>query len=175
MAPDLSICSPNAAAALLYPTVSDIVAKIIIPAATVRDPQRTGGWFAFWRSDPLSAVAVPVLGFAVGMVSPERFRKYMHFANEKAARLGARPMDISSWQSRDEGDPDRMKHCYGGAIRCGQGLFFSFSGFSEHEDEMICAIAAYHHALLTDAQLQQTMSVSNNRPLRDYLVVKYGF
>lgn len=175
MAPNLAIRSPNVAATLLCPTVSDIVEKIIIPAATVRDPQRTGGWFVFWRSAPLNAAAVPVLGFAVGMVSPERFRKYMHFANEKAARLSARPMDISSWQSRDESDPDPMQRRYGGAIRCGEGLFFSFSGFSEHEDELICAIAAYHHGLLTAAQLQQIVSASNNRLLHDCLLDTSGF
>lgn len=175
MTVDLAICTPGEAATLLYPTISDIVAKIIIPAARARDPQRTGGWFAFWRSDPRITAAVPVIGFAVGTVSLERFQNYMHFANEKPARLGAIPTHISSWQSRDESDPDRMKHCYGGAIRCGEGLFFSFSGFSEHEDEMICAIAADRLNLLNAVQLRWISDVSGNQPLSAYLRPQYGF
>lgn len=164
----LATCSPGEAAMLLYPFISTAVRDVVIPIATVRDPQRTGGWFTFWRSDPSITATVPVIGFAVGTVSTDRFQKYMYFANEKAARLGARPMDISSWQSRDESDPDRMQHKYGGAIRCGEGLYFSFSGFSEHEDEMICAIVAYRLLLIDGLMIRKIAAVSDNKPITDY-------
>ena len=168
MSVNLATCTPVEAATLLYPTGDGIVKEIIIPQATARDPQRTGGGVAFWRSDPNLTDTVPVVGFAVGTISPERFLKYMHFANEKAARLSARLMDISSWQSRDESDPDPMRHKYGGAIRCGKELFFSFSGFDEHEDELICTVSAHRLRIIAYRVVRQIAEASNNALLREY-------
>ena len=52
----------------LFPLVDDIVKRIIMPVALAREAQRTGGWFAFWRSDPNLTDTVPVVGFAVGTI-----------------------------------------------------------------------------------------------------------
>jgi len=167
---DLTVCTPGDAAVLLYPAVSGIVNDVIIPLATKRDPQRTGGWFTLWRHDPHVMEVVPVIGFAVGSVSADRFQKYMHFANEKAARLADRLTDISSWQSHDESVQDHMgrKYVYGGAIRCKYGLIFSFSGFSEHEDEMICALVANSFSFISRPMIADIMRASNNEPLKNY-------
>lgn len=163
---DLRTCTSAEAAVLLAPEVRQIVRDIIAPVACERDSERTGGWFAFWRGDPSGEIVMPVVGFPAGLVSPERYLKYIHFANEKAVRLARRPADISSFQSRDESDPNRMNHKYGGAIRCGTGgtrLIFSFSGFSELEDEQICVILARRAPQeLTDDELEAIIKWSSN-------------
>lgn len=167
---DLQTCTSAEAAILLAPEVQQIVNKIIMPIAQERDPERTGGWFTFWRWDISGGVMMPVIGFPAGLVSPERFQKYSWFAMEKAARLAGLPDHISSFQSRDESDHDRMKHKYGGAIRCwrhGESLrlIFSFSGFSELEDESVCAILAHRCNQLTDYELNAIIKASGNERL----------
>ncbi|EKD33275.1 MAG: hypothetical protein ACD_76C00054G0001 [uncultured bacterium] len=168
MKSELVDCTPIQAVETLFSVINFFVTGTVVQHATVRDKLRTGGWFAFWRKDPNSGSAVPIVGFAVGMVSAERFLKYMRFANEKAARLGSRPGDISSWQSRDVSDRDRMNHKTGGAIRCGDGLIFSFSGFSEHEDEAICLFIAQWYDFIDMGALNSILAASNNKMFERY-------
>ncbi len=166
----LSTCDPDEAISHLYHAVYMVAETIVMPIAQKRDPDRTGGWFAFWRRDPAhTVVVVPVIGFAVGYVLPDRFVRYQYFADEKAARLAQHPEHVSSWQSRDVSPPNKMDHKYGGAIRVSPELIFSFSGFSEHEDEMLCAIAAWHINLLNVTELGQIAATSGNVPLRNRL------
>ena len=169
---NLATCMPAEAAVMLASDLKQIVIEIIAPAARERDVERTGGLFAFWRTDPSGVVMTPVVGLPSGLVSPDRFRKYIYFASEKAIRLADHPDDVSSWQSRDESDPDRMNHKYGGAIRCGRvwvpHLIFSFSGFSELEDEAICVILARRFDLLTDAETNVIIEASDNDLLAAY-------
>lgn len=175
---DLRTCTSAEAAVLLAPDVRQIVKDIIVPVASQRDPDRTGGWFAFWRGDPSGEIVTPVVGLPAGLVSPERHLKYIHFANEKAVRLARRPDDVSSFQSRDESDPDRMKHKYGGAIRCGlldgMRLIFAFSGFSELEDEAVCVILARRARQLADDALFAIIKASRNERLVTYLNSQAG-
>lgn len=162
--------SPGEDFLALFANAHRIVTDSIIPGASMRDPQRTGGWFALWRFIPSTMeMATPVLGFAVGEISTERFYKYMHFANEKPWRLAQHSDHISSWQSRDDSDPDPMKRKWGGAIRLPHGPFLSFSGFSEHEDEMICVLTAKHMGLMGDEEIDQIVAISENVPLRSYI------
>ena len=168
---DLSMCTTAEVVILLAPELHEIV-QIISVAARKHNPEKTGGWFAFWHTDPNGVVALPVIGIPGGLVSPDRFLLFNHFANEKAVRLAGRPHDISSWQSRDESDPDQMKHRYGGAIRCsrnsGMQPIFSFSGFSEDEDEAVCAILAMRCQMMTDEYLLRIIEASGNSLLAEY-------
>lgn len=168
---NLATCSPHEATMFLFPIVDDIVRTIIMPVAQAREAQRTGGWFAFWRHDPSANAVVPVIGFAVGTVSAERFLKYQFFANEKADRLGnLHPEHVSSWQSRDTASRVQRENKYGGAIRCGERLYFGFSGFSEHEDEAICVLAAERLELIDAATIATIIDVSKNEPLANWRV-----
>lgn len=168
---DLSTCQPDEAAILLVPELRNVV-QLISEFARKRNSEKTGGWFAFWREDISGVVVLPVIGLPGGLVSPDRFLMFNHFANEKAVRLAGRPNDISSWQSRDESDPDPMKHRYGGAIRCtrnpGMQPIFSFSGFSEHEDEAVCAMLAMRFRIMTDENLLRIIEASGNSLLAQY-------
>lgn len=158
----ISVCNPAYAAELLYPAAQAAL-DYVRPAATARDPKRTGGWFSFARANA-DGVVTPVIGFAVGMVSAERFDKYRRLANEKAYRLGTLPEHISSWQSRNA---DAGK--FGGAIRCYEDrLIFSFSGFSEHEDELLCTIAADKLGLIKNTRIQKIRKISENQLLHEY-------
>lgn len=173
----LSTCNPNEAMNLLYPAVQGDATNTVMPIALSRDPNRTGGWFAFYRKEPFEDEMVPVVEFAIGFVSGERFAKYQHFAREKAVRLGSmsrhgNPDHIASWQSRDDSDPDTMRHKYGGAILVSPRLIFSFSGFSEHEDEMLCALVAHYLCIIGITgimDLRLIATTSGNVPLHDWL------
>lgn len=165
----LSLSTPDEAAHILYPIVDSIVRTSIAPTARARDPQRTGGWFTYWRMHKASGSATPVIGFAVGEVSTERFMKYMHFANEKAMRLDMNMTHVSSWQSRDPSDPDPLKRKWGGAIHIPINSIFSFSGFSEHEDEMICAETGRQLGILKSDRLKLIINASDNEPLRSHM------
>ena len=164
----LSMLDPSYASNLLYPAVYHVVRDIIMPIAQARDPERTGGWFVFYRRDPRTDEVVPVFECSVGNVSGDRFAKYQHFAREKAVRLkGQKDLHISSWQSRDASAPDKMDHKYGGAIWVSSRLILSFSGFSEHEDEAVCAIAAHRIELLHVTELNLIAETSDNQVLLD--------
>lgn len=165
---DLCTCNPVDAVTMLFNSVDHTVREFIMPIAIAGDPQRTGGWFALWRNDPNIDVAIPVAGFAIGAVSPERFLRYQFFANEKAQRLSTHITDISSWQSRDASNPDYMKNKYGGAIRCDNNIFFSFSGFTEHEDEIICTITARQLGLISSRKVNCIIEFSGNSILASY-------
>lgn len=156
--------TPEATSFLYYP-IAAIVKDIIIPVASARDPQRTGGWFTFWRRSDQDGIWAPVVGFSVGSVSADRFLKYDFFATEKAFRLSYLRGHISSWQSRDDSNPDRMKHNYGGAIKCGD-FIFSFSGFTEHEDEMVGTLGARRLQLIGERETSEIIAASGNEPLR---------
>ncbi|MEK7623295.1 MAG: hypothetical protein AAB408_01320 [Patescibacteria group bacterium] len=172
MSENLAVASPSEASTELFHIIEAMVISVVRPMALARDPKRTGGWFTLWRKTPWNVAdteAVPVVGFPIGVVSAERFLTYIHFANEKAARLSVHPEHVSSWQSRDERDTDRMKHKYGGAIRCYNGLFFSFSGFSELEDEMICTLAALELGVIGRDDIMMIIASSGNEPLAKHL------
>jgi len=164
----LTICSPMEAAIELTPLINLVVTRIMMPLALEHNATRTGGYFTFWRIDPNTGIAVPVIGFPVGQVSTERFLLYIHHANDKPAYLSTHPMNISSYQSRDDSDPDVMKRHYGGAIRCSDGILFSFSGFSELQDEMVCVIAAERRELITAGDVDLIVQASDNKQLAAY-------
>lgn len=174
MTVDLRTCTSAEAAVLLAVDVQQIVTDIILRSVLELDQDRTGGWFAFWRGDPNGVIVRPVFGFSVGLVTSKRYLRCIHFANEKAVRLAQHPTHISSFQSRDESDLDPMMHKYGGAIRCGslgggKHLIFSFSGFSELEDEAVCVILARRGGWLSDHELNCIIKASGNERLVPYL------
>ena len=162
----LESADPPEACVLLFPIVRNIVTTIIVPDAVASNPTRTGGCFAFWRKDDAVEEATLVVCFQVGKLSAERTLKYIHFANEKAARLSRNPTHVSSFQSRDVSDRDKMNHKYGGAIRCGDSnLFFAFSGFSEIEDERICSFAALDLKLIDQDFVNRQINDARHPPL----------
>lgn len=168
---DLRSATPAGAAMMLFTTVFSVFRGVVMPLAFRRDQTRTGGRFTFWRVNLTDGEVEQVIGFSVGHVEPERSRRYGSFADEKASRLGSRPEDVSSWESRDVNDTDPMKHRYGGAIRCGKNgeLIFSFSGFSEEEDEMLSALTAAQLGLLGDEQMDRIIAASENQALVQYI------
>lgn len=143
--------TPAQAAEKLFPVIEWIVREKVLPTASARDPANTGGWFTFWRD------GAPLVGFAVGSVPADQLLRYVNFANEKAARLSKRPGDISSWQSRNV---DAQQ--YGGAVCRDLSIIFSFSGFSEHEDELICALAGNELGLIGNIWLGEIRKASGN-------------
>lgn len=165
---DFATCTPEQAAVKLFGIVNTVVRTIVMPIAHNRDITRTGGCFSFWRRDPIGC-GVPVVSFPIGIVSPERALRYTFFANEKAARLSSHLGDISSWQSRDESGKNPMDHKYGGAISCPfSNLYFSFSGFSEHEDEMVCVFVANFFGLADNTFTRAVIVASQNQTLFTY-------
>ena len=161
MVVDFRTCTSDEAAALLAPILRKIINETILPIIQERGSDQTGGWFAFWRGDPSGEILLPVVGLPAGLISPERQLKNIPFAHENAVRLGRNPSHISSFQS-----------AAGGAIRIGSKgtrLLFSFSGFSEYEDEAICVILARRHSLLTKEDVLDLIRVSDNPELTSYL------
>lgn len=167
-------CTPGEAAELFYSQLqqNEQTTKMLAKA-TERDPERSGGQFAFWRVNSDGLVA-PVVSFLHGVVQPpEHAFKYLYFANEKSLRLSTYRGHISSWSSRDIGHQDPMQRKYGGAIRCGHNghMILSFSGLSEEEDEFLMTQLAWRLGLLKSVDVRTIFSVSNN-PLIAELLLK---
>lgn len=161
----LQTCNPAQAASLLFPRLNSIVDNY----AHLRDPKLPGGWFAFWRLTLPTGIQAPLVGFALGdYVSADRILRYQYRANEKAARLYENPSHCSSWQSRDESDPDPWKRKYGGAVRCQESIVFSCAGFPEHWDEFFCTVVGQSLDLISDDMVLRIITTSKNKMLAKY-------
>lgn len=150
-----------------------IFRDIMHPLAVARGESfRIGGWFALWMQQRGSypGCGIPVFGWTVGICprSAEDFLKDIHFANEKAYRLGDYCEHVSSWETRDVSASHRMECKYGGAIQTGREFIFSFSGLSEHEDEMFCVLVAQELQMISEDEIDRIIAISDNVPLRDY-------
>lgn len=171
MTQNIALCSPWEAAKALGPVVVNVAHNIVFPIAQRQDKKNTGGWFVAWRSNgPDVDHAIPQVAFPVGMVDAARFCRYLHFANEKCYRLSHELDNISSWQSRDDTDPNPLLHKYGGAIRCGKmgRLVFAFSGLPEHLDEMLCTVVAFRLELIDGIRAHDIAQASLNAELAAY-------
>ncbi len=83
--------------------------------------------------------------------------------NEKLERLKASPELLASWQSRNTDE-----EMYGGAIRAGEYIF-SFSGLSEHADEMICLLVAIELEALSCDEAYRIAKETGNQLYLDFL------
>lgn len=146
------------------------MADAVIPAARVLDPTDTGGWFTLWHQ-PASEFhgCSPVFGCRIGIITGSTpLRELMRVANEKAERLNENRDHVSSWQTRDVGHPNPMKHQYGGAIRVRQGMILSFSGLAEHFDEMGMLLIAEALKLITQERIAEIVAISDNQHFLAY-------
>jgi hypothetical protein len=95
----------------------------------------------------------------------ERAIKCYGFAHEKGERLGNRPEDLSSWQSRN---PDEEK--WGGAVVAGNFLL-SLSGLPELGDEAVMLVTAFLVGWSDETEIRQIATISSN-PFLDPLFKK---
>ncbi|MEK7632374.1 MAG: hypothetical protein AAB473_01125 [Patescibacteria group bacterium] len=160
----LRACSRSEAAGRLDLAVLHAAGRIG-PLVAIRDRTRTGGFFAYWRRGEIPCV----ICFEVRRPSGEQVRKYAHHALEKAERLSRHPDHVSSFQTRDVTAPDKRDRAYGGAIALADDMIFSFSGFSEEEDEAVCVLAARELGLMDDELVERIIAASNNEGLRDQI------
>jgi len=167
---DLTALSMKDSLALLE-LAANHARNIVGLMAMRNDPTRTGGYFTFLRPDQKENNTVNlVIGFYVGTrLSSEQIAKCTQFATEKAHRLFSHPKDITSFQSRDDSDSDKMKHEYGGAIRLACGLIFSFSGYKDWENEAMCVLMARHLGFMQNDHANRIVTASNNLDLRDLI------
>jgi hypothetical protein len=159
-------------------TALDIAEQTVFPLSPKEAPC---GWFTIWQKacDGSDEVG-PVTAFAIGSIPTSKGAIYPHFANEKAERLLVHREHVSSWESRDLSSEDELQHCYGGAIRgmeTEQGdqsdVIFSFSGLSEHLDEMLCVLTMYLLHMITLDRAAQIAEFSENEPLMHHLREQY--
>lgn len=132
--------------------IAKAVQDIVGWARPILRPQDTGGVLIV---GPLSDEVV----FYVAMIGEfSRFTPEQSYeiALEKAIRLSRKPLQISSWQSRNPTEKQ-----YGGAILTGEHIL-SFSGFSEHGDEAVVLCAAWICSLLGEARIKAIVAISEN-------------
>ena len=123
---------------------------------------RAGGYLVI--IDKISGILQSLI--LVGQCEDKEARKYQSFAIEKAVRLHLHTKHQSSYQSRDEG-----REKYQGAIKApNTNLIFSFSGFSESEDEVIALMAAIHLGSIEIDEAKEIAKLSGNALFVQYLV-----
>ena len=112
-----------------------LAAEFFFEKAAMLDSRgRTGGFLCV--AEPNGKI---LLVCQIGeVVDPADAARYLVFCQEKATRLALNPESISSWQTRNEAD-----NKYGGAVRGPDGRIFSFSGLSEHLDEVLAMKVAF--------------------------------
>jgi|GEM_PF-4799523 hypothetical protein len=163
----LSTCSVTTLSALFGQAAERTIGNIVIPLARQVDPTDTGCYAVIWRMTEASAPEfVPVCGVAVGHVTPDKFKKYIRFAHEKAGRLSEYPDHILSFESSDEGNSrvgDPLNPKYPGAVRMDlDRIIISTSGFGWKFDELACLLIGRELNLLTQTQLSRAVSLSDN-------------
>jgi len=158
----LSKCSITTLSALFGQATERTIGNIIIPLAQQADPTDTGCYAVIWRKTVDSNPEfVPACGVAVGHVTPDKFKKYIRFAHEKAGRLSEHPDHMLSFESADESDPADPK--YPGAVRMDlDQIIISVSGFGWKFDELACFLIGRELNLLTQTQLSWAISRSDN-------------
>lgn len=161
---------PNITLAMLMATVEDTFRKDVKPL--LDDVTDTGGWCGYWTADTDEEETMTHrFGFGVGEVlgQDDRGRPKMEFfeevANEKVRCIIDNDVE-TSYLTRD---PDNGK--YGGGIRFWAGrIVFAFSGLAEWADEMLMLIAAWRLNLITRAEIQNIITISNKTRARAYFV-----
>ena len=101
----------------------------------------------------------------VGSFLKDNWLVYSALAQEKAQRVLSTSGRISSWEDRDE-----SKMRYGGAIRASQ-FTLSFSGLTEHADELLVLFLAKSAGLVNHEDCCAIAKISNNRLYLDSLLV----
>lgn len=117
---------------------------------------------------PGGGLPFEIARFLFGLVNPAKDRKYCALSGEKWRRLGKRPGDLSSYQTRDpnaklgiESGDERWGQ-WGGAVRATHSIF-SVSGLSEIADEAVAALAALFCHELDDGGVEAIFNASNNQ------------
>lgn len=142
-------------------SVVEAVFPSVLSFAREEKPWRTGGWFC-------ATINAQSVGFPIGTLTAEDERKFRTFADEKTCRLGIYANHISSWQSRNREDQR-----YGGAIRVCGGAILSFSGLSDHYDELLVLLVAMRLGAIDAAGRSRVIRASNNTRIGDY-ILKFG-
>ena len=109
-------------------------------------------------------VAGPKTGLTIllsifGCLNATDHGEYMLFAQEKAVRLARNITDFSSFQTRNlKTEPKK----YGGAVR-GRNFIFSFSGFTEEQDEAAMLALAVKLEEIDLEQARRIAEISGNQ------------
>ena len=87
--------------------------------------------------------------FDLGSMPAEKVEEKRGFAKEKVLRLQANPTHSTSFESQNVGASQ-----YGGAIRAGNNLFVSMSGFPAYLDQEFCIFLCLLDNQMSFAQAQ---------------------
>ena len=99
----------------------------VVNSVLALDRNQTGVMFCVADLD----TGAPLFKCVLGTLTVAEIKEYTTFALEKAERLAGHPEHVASSQSRNVILEPRK---YGGAVR-GKDYLYSFSGFTEDEDE----------------------------------------
>ena len=164
----LLTCTCAEATKILEPAVNNTVVELIMPDAMRRDPTRTGGLLTFWRMSQDGLGFVPVAHLSIGRIPADRTARCAFFANEKAARLADTP--TTSRAGRAATSAPKTSSIASSEARSGSTTSSSSPsrGFSEEEDEAICAILADRLELVSRERIAAIQEISDNEILEAY-------